>query len=57
MDLVTSGIAVSYKGNNAMFMKLNTTPNSNSTIPNFIPPDFKPDGKTYRQLTPDGPLP
>ncbi len=25
-------------------------------IPNFIPPDFKSDGKTYRQLTPDGVL-
>jgi len=25
-------------------------------IPNFISPDFKPDGKKYQQLTPDGPL-
>ena len=27
------------------------------TIPNFIPADFDPKGKTYRQLTPDGELP
>ncbi len=27
------------------------------SIPNFIPADFDPKGKTYRQLTPDGELP
>jgi hypothetical protein len=28
----------------------------NGNIPNFIPADFDPKGKTYRQLTPDGSL-
>ena len=46
------GIAVFYKGNNAAFIK--TTVEPDGTIRNFIPPSFKPDGKTYRQLTPDG---
>jgi len=34
-----------------------TAPDGTTSIPNFISPDYKPDGKTYRQLTPDGPLP
>jgi hypothetical protein len=51
------GIVVYYKGNNAMFIKLKPLPNGEESIPNFISPDFKPDGKTYRQLTPDGMLP
>ncbi len=50
------GIAVFYKGNNATFLLLDTPANSDGTIHNMIPPNFKPDGKTYRQLTPDGPL-
>jgi hypothetical protein len=29
---------------------------ANGTIPHFISPDFNANGKTYRQLTPDGPL-
>ena len=56
-DLAQFGIAVMYKGNEAKFMKLGTTVNPDGSIPNFIPPDFKPDGRTYRQLTPDGLLP
>jgi len=48
---------VIYKSNNSRFIKLDTTANHDGSIPNFISPDFKPDGKTYRQLTPDGPLP
>jgi len=52
-----SGIAVTYKSNLAMFKKLEHAPNGDASIPNFISPDFKPNGKTYRQLTPDGPLP
>ena len=40
-----------------MFIDLNTTANPAGSIPHFIPPDFDPKGKTYRQLTPDGPLP
>jgi hypothetical protein len=48
------GLAVCYKNNSAMFMDSGS---SGGVIPNFISPDFKPDGKTYRQLTPDGVLP
>jgi hypothetical protein len=51
------GASVFYKGNYAAFMKLDTSVNPNGSIPNFVPPDFDPKGKTYRQLTPDGPLP
>jgi len=32
-------------------------PFPDGTIPNFIPADFDPKGKVYRQLTPDGELP
>jgi len=53
----SGGIAVHYKNNSSMYKKLETAPNGDGTIPDFIPPDFKPDGKTYRQLTPDGVLP
>jgi hypothetical protein len=52
-----SGMAVFCKGGSAFFEKLTITPNGDGSIPNFIPPDFKPDGRTYRQLTPDGVLP
>jgi hypothetical protein len=54
---MSPGIVAFYMGNNVRFMKFNTTANSDGSIPNFISPDFKPDGKTYRQLTPTGPLP
>ena len=49
------GIAVFYVNNAATF---HSTPESSpdGSIPNFLPPDFKPDGNTYRQLTPDGVL-
>jgi len=57
VNTLDPGIAAFYIGNLAKFMKFNTTVNSEGSIPNFISPDFKPDGKTYRQLTPDGPLP
>ena len=50
------GIAVYYKGNNAVYKLLNPFGNSDNIVPNFVSPDFKPDGKTYRQLTPDGTL-
>jgi hypothetical protein len=62
--LPSPGIAVFYKGNYATFLHLyysenegTITKNPDGTIPNFLPPDFDPKGKTYRQLTPDGPLP
>jgi len=51
------GFAVMYKSNSATFRKLDTTANPDGSIPNFVSPDFKPDGKTYRQLTPEGVLP
>lgn len=52
-----TGIAVCYKGNNAKFAYLDTSPNPDGIIPNFVPSDFViPQGKTYHQLTPDGPL-
>jgi hypothetical protein len=51
------GIAIFYKGNNAIFLRSATVENPDGSIPNFIPSDFDPKGKTYRQLTPDGPLP
>ena len=55
---IPPGIAVLYKSNLAKFMNLNTTTASpDGVIPNVVSPDFKPDGKTYRQLTPDGLLP
>jgi len=43
-----------YRGNNAFILPLRET--SDGTVLNFIPSDFKPDGKTYRQLTPEGSL-
>jgi hypothetical protein len=52
-----SGIAVYYKGNKSLFLRLNSSENSNGIIPNFVPRDFDAQGKTYRQLTPDGSLP
>jgi hypothetical protein len=52
---ISMGEIVFYKGNNMTYR-----PNASAadgSIPNFVPPEFKPDGKTYRQLTPDGLLP
>jgi len=55
------GIAVCYKSNSASFLLLPFQPataeNPDGSIPNFVPADFDPQGKTYRQLTPDGVLP
>jgi hypothetical protein len=56
-DRFRPGIAVYYNGNNAKYEPLNPLGNSDNTVPNFVPPEFKPDGKAYRQLTPDGVLP
>jgi len=53
----SGGIVVIFKGNNVSFVPRNAVLTTDGTIQNFISPDFKPDGKTYRQLTPDGPLP
>jgi len=40
-----------------MLLNSSASVKPDASIPNFISPDFKPDGKTYRQLTPDGALP
>lgn len=67
-----TGIAVFYKGNYALFLhagteahkgtdsiivSFNTPARTDGSLANFVPTDFKPDGKTYRQLTPKGILP
>jgi hypothetical protein len=57
MGDVGPGIAVHYIANNSMWRNLETAPNGEGAIRNFISPDLKPDGKTYRQLTPDGVVP
>jgi hypothetical protein len=53
------GIAVAYKDGYALFMRLDqsSSDTGTGTISNFVPPDFKPDGHVYRQLTPDGVAP
>ncbi len=51
------GVAVAYKNNTAMFLKIIVATDDKASVPNFVPQDFKPDGKTYLQLTPDGVLP
>lgn len=51
------GIAVMYKSNSFMSINLAVTKaDPGGVIPHIVPPDFQPDGKTYRQLTPDGAL-
>ncbi len=66
--LPVPGIAVFYMGNRASFVRLSPLVNPDGSISdpphyqpdgsiaNFIPTHFDPKGKTYRQLTPDGPL-
>jgi len=57
MPAGNSGIAAFYINNSSVWITPGTTANPDGTIPNVVSPDFKPDGKTYRQLTPDGLLP
>jgi len=52
-----SAMIVFYKNNSAKVLLPATTENSEGSIPNFIPANFDPKGKTYHQLTPDGVLP
>lgn len=54
---VRPGIAVYYENNSCKYLLLDATAKPESLVPNFVSPNFKPDGKTYRQLTPDGVLP
>jgi hypothetical protein len=56
-DVASDGVAVAYKSNSARFWKSQATPGGESSVPHFISADFHPDGKTYRQLTPEGPVP
>jgi len=51
------GIVVAYKSNSATFLKSVPSGDSGGSVPKFVPSTFQPDGKTYRQLTPDGVLP
>ncbi|HEY0255992.1 MAG TPA: hypothetical protein VGC39_01015 [Candidatus Methylacidiphilales bacterium] len=51
------GIAVTYKSNLAAFKRLDFPIGEVGQLSNFISPSSKPDGKTYRQLTPHGLLP
>ena len=52
-DYPTKFLVANYKSNSTRHFKASP----DGTIPNFIPTDFDPEGKTYRQLTPDGELP
>jgi hypothetical protein len=51
------GIAVAYKDDHAQFLPLDLKAHPDGSIPNFIPPEVKPDHKPYRQLTPNGAFP
>jgi len=53
----SGGVVVFFKGNNTVFAPRKAVPTPDGSIPNFISPDFDAQGKTYRQLTPDGVLP
>ncbi len=53
----TEGAAVFYGNNSAKYANRVTAPDGTSSIPNFVSRDYRPDGKVYRQLTPDGVLP
>lgn len=48
------GICVCYHSNSASYHANDGQPDG--AVTNFISPDFDPAGKTYQQLTPDGPL-
>jgi len=50
-------IIVFYLGNSTKILLPALGANPDGSIPNFVPLTFDAKGKTYRQLTPDGPLP
>lgn len=50
----SEGVAVCYKGNNAMFKKNDGL--SDKVVLDFVPYAFDPKGKKFQQLTPDGPV-
>ena len=49
------GIYVCYKSGKTVLLPITSAPDH--AIPDFVPPAFDSKGKTYTQLTPDGPLP
>jgi hypothetical protein len=51
-----SGLPVAYKSNNAFFRVGEIGADGMGVVRNVILPDFNPNGQTYRQLTPEGPL-
>ena len=53
----SEGLAVTYKSNRASFAPAGNSRETQILVPDFIAPTFQPDGRTYRQLTPDGVLP
>jgi len=54
-DMSARGIAVFSTDRMSRFMPFDAPTNPDGSISNFISPDFRPDGKVYRQLTPDLP--
>jgi hypothetical protein len=50
------GTEIIHKGDDAVEVGYNSPAKPDGSLANFIPADLQPDGKTYRQLTPDGPL-
>jgi hypothetical protein len=46
-----------YKGPDSIIITFNAADKFDGSLANFVPPAFKPDGKVYQQLTPDGQLP
>ncbi len=55
-SVFTDGAAVFYVNNSAAWVNRVTAPDGTRPIPHFISPNYQSDGKTYVQLTPDGPL-
>ena len=54
-SVIHAGIYVFYVNNSAMFRVNDGKPDE--IVPNVVDPSFKPGGKTYIQLSPDGPVP
>jgi hypothetical protein len=54
-SVIHAGIYIFYVNNSAMFRVNDGKPDE--IVPNVVDPSFKPSGKTYIQLSPDGPVP
>ncbi len=48
------GLAVAYKGNNTIFLKLPNPEAPGAAVPDFVPEKFEAQGQVYRQLGPEG---